>query len=187
MQASTDLRRATILTAAEAAFADRGYGGTPVRDLIARSGHSTTVFYARFSGKEAVLEALVGELLDQLIETASSVVTEATSLEEGFQLGVEALVEVIGSRRRLVAIALTEGLAQASVRTRLAQANAALASVLAAGLHARDHDDPEAGGWALVGALTLQVQRWAVFEDLATDDLPAALDRAAGALRHRRT
>ncbi len=51
--------REAILSAARAVFAELGYGGTTVRDIIRGTGLASGTFYNYFKSKEEVFEALI--------------------------------------------------------------------------------------------------------------------------------
>src|SRR3989442_1472508 len=89
-----------ILDAAERVLTRQGYAGTSLRQLIAEAGVSTTAFYARFDSKEAVLDALVERLLRELHTAAAATLSEARSIEDGFDRGVDVLVAKLGRKRR---------------------------------------------------------------------------------------
>ncbi|MCA9598257.1 MAG: TetR/AcrR family transcriptional regulator [Myxococcales bacterium] len=177
-----------ILAAAEREFARRGYGETSLRQLMSAAKVSTTAFYARFATKEDVLRQLVLGLLSDLDERARAELSAAESVEDGFRRGVDVLVSVMAPKQRIVRIALTEGAASPAVRETLSQLYAALAALLGEKLAALARrgdataDDPEAVAWSLVGALNLQITRWAVYEQLSTDELAPALHRVATAM-----
>ena len=59
---------ARIEDAAEALFADHGYDGTTVGDIVARAGCSVGSFYARFNDKEALLHHIHDHHCRKLIE-----------------------------------------------------------------------------------------------------------------------
>ncbi len=73
-------RHATLLIAAARLFAERGYSGTSIEDLGAEAGVSGPALYKHFSGKQAILAAI---LLDA-----------STGLHSG---GEEVLSRVTGS------------------------------------------------------------------------------------------
>ncbi len=170
-----------ILAAAERTFARNGYAATSLRSLIQATGVSTTAFYARFDSKEAVVRALVESLLRDLAARAGTELATAKSLDEGFRRGVDVLVETIGARRELVRVALTEA-AHPEVVSAVSELHATLAALLAAQVRAlplATTVDADGFGWALVGAIHMQVVRWAVYETLATQELAAALHAVA--------
>ena len=174
-----------ILAAAEKLFAERGYADTSLRELIAACGVSTTAFYARFATKEAVLETLLRDLLVDLHDAAAQALPRAKDPAQGFDRGVDVLVAAIAERRGLVRIMLTEAASSPSALAVVRGAYGMLAALLAgeiARLVARgriDVADADALAWALVGALTMQVMRWAVFDELADDELAEALRATA--------
>ena len=174
-----------ILNAAAALFARRGYGETSLRELMAAASVSTTAFYVRFASKEEVLDALVQHLLADLYAAAKATLAAGGGLDEGFQRGVGATTEVLLRHRIAVRLALTEAPCSPKSRATLAAAYAELAALLGARLaqlskvSAREGN---AAGWALVGALAMQVQRWAVFDQLDDRGLAKALSATARAL-----
>ncbi len=170
-----------ILDSARREFARRGYADTSLRHLLAAARVSTTAFYARFGSKEEVLSALVTRLLGEIDERARHELALAKGLEDGFRRGVAALVAVIAPQRDLVRIVLTEA-ATPKVAKVLGERYAALASLLASlieSLDGRGHVDTNAVAWSLVGALQMQVLRWAVYDQLETDALVPALHAVA--------
>jgi AcrR family transcriptional regulator len=177
-----------ILRSAERVFARDGYADTSLRRLIAEAGVSTTAFYARFPSKEAVLDALIAELLSELYEATTQTLSDAAGLEDGFEQGVDVLVRVLADRRDLVRLALTEAACSETSRATLQSAYEKLAALLSArvgGLAERgqaDVADPDAFGWALVGALQMQVMRWAVHQEIDTVGLAEALRATARSL-----
>jgi AcrR family transcriptional regulator len=176
------------LAAAEKEFSRRGYGETSLRQLMSAAKVSTTAFYARFATKEDVLRQLVLALLAELDTRARAEIAGATSVEDGFRRGVEVLVSVMAPKQRIVRIALTDGASSPAVSHTLSQLYSALAALLAekiaalAGRGDARAEDPEALAWSLVGALNLQITRWAVFEQISTEELGPALHRVAHAM-----
>jgi AcrR family transcriptional regulator len=169
-----------ILESAERVFAEHGYAEVSLRQLMSAAGVSTTAFYARFDSKEAVMAALVTRLFGDLYAAAPSVLDRARDLDSGIDVGVDLLCDMFGPRRALVRIMLSEaGSAPAAVEARR-RAYTLLVAFLAARVRALierakrrgplANVDPDALAWALVGALEIQVVRWAVWNeiDLAT-------------------
>jgi AcrR family transcriptional regulator len=171
-----------IVSTAAAVFARRGYGATSLRELMAAAHVSTTAFYVRFKSKEDVLDALVQQLLTDLYAAASKTLAAGGAVDEGFKRGVAAMTEVLIGHRIAVRLALTEAATSAKLRDTLSRAYTELASLLGARLAQLSHADArggEAAGWALVGALAMQVQRWAVFGQIDDRGLAKALSAAA--------
>lgn len=177
-----------ILIAAERVFARRGYGETSLRQLMAAARVSTTAFYARFASKEAVLVALVERLLGELQAAVAAVLVQVRSREEAVDRGAETVVATLAGHERLVALILGEGLSSPDVRSGLARAYRALAELLAAQLTGASQaaglgiDDPGSLAWAFVGAVQLQITRWAVFREIDRDQLLLAMRQVAHTL-----
>lgn len=97
-------RRAALLTAAAALFAERGYAGVSLEDLGAAAGVSGPAVYRHFPGKQAVLaELLVGvsaSLLDggrRVVEEhadAASALRSLVAFHVDFALGAPHIIRV---------------------------------------------------------------------------------------------
>ena len=70
-------RRQAILRAAASLFAQRGYNRVSIEDLGSAAGVSGPAVYRHFSGKQAVLAALLVGVSEDLLEGGRSVVQEA--------------------------------------------------------------------------------------------------------------
>lgn len=111
-----DLKRRHILTTAAKVFAERGYHGTTVRDVLAEAGVSTGSFYFYFSNKEELFETLYDEmnrtylnviqdavesLSSNLIESICKAITLALwSFQKNKALGRIMLIEAVGLNPR---------------------------------------------------------------------------------------
>ena len=179
-----------ILSAAASVFARRGYGETSLRELMAAAGVSTTAFYVRFASKEEVLDALVQQLLADLYAAATATLAAGGDIDTGFHRGVTAMTDVLLRHRIAVRLALTEAPCSPKSCATLSRAYGELAKLLGtrlAQLSRSPASDGSAAGWALVGALAMQVQRWAVFGQLDDRGLAHALSSTARALMPPRT
>jgi AcrR family transcriptional regulator len=76
-QAKAD-RRDALLGAAATLFARSGYNGVSIEDLGTAAGVSGPAVYRHFSGKQAVLAALLVGVSEELVSGGQSVVDEAT-------------------------------------------------------------------------------------------------------------
>jgi AcrR family transcriptional regulator len=179
---------ARILAAAEALFAAKGYSDVSLRQLIAAAGVSTTAFYARFASKAAVLEKLTQSLFAELQIDAAAVFRSARDLESGIVRGVDLLAEHFGSRKSLVRLVIAEAGSVPAVLQARRQAYAMLAAFLARYVRALDErgvitvKSAETVAWAIVGALEIQLVRWAVWGDLPDAQLVSALRMTAHAV-----
>ncbi|MBA3501346.1 MAG: TetR/AcrR family transcriptional regulator [Myxococcota bacterium] len=177
-----------ILEAAEDVFAEHGYAEVSLRQLMAAAGVSTTAFYARFDSKEAVMAALTTRLFGDLYAEAPGVIDRAHDLPSGIVLGVDLLCDLFAPKQALVRMILAEtGASKAAVEARR-RAYSLLAAFLSSRFQALverkriDVDDPDALAWALVGALEIQVTRWAVWNEIDLATLRSQLVAAAKAI-----
>jgi AcrR family transcriptional regulator len=178
-----------ILSAAEALFATRGYGDVSLRQLMAAAGVSTTAFYARFDSKASVLNALTERLFADLHAEAAAVLTkQVRSLGEGIERGVDILIGQFKTRKALVRLVIAEAGSIPQTLEIRKKSYTMLVGFLAHYLRALtargrlDVKDPDGMCWALVGALEMQVVRWAVWDDLDIDQLRAGLLGVAHAI-----
>lgn len=166
-------------------FAKHGYADVSLRQLIAAASVSTTAFYARFDSKEAVMAALTARLFGELYADAPGVLDRARDLESGIVLGVDLMCDRFAPKKSLVRMILAEtGASKAAVDARR-RAYTLLATFLAArlrGLKKLASRDADALAWALVGALEVQVTRWAVWNEIDLPTLRAQLVAAARAI-----
>ena len=174
--------RDIMLAQAEALFAEKGFGTCSLRDVIGAMKCSTTAFYARFESKDDVFVELVRDLLEELATSAASTLADVRNVDEGFERGVNVLVETLIRRKPLVAVALSEGDALDGIREAFRQAFTGLAAMMDGQFQIVGVKDAEGRAWALIGAIYLQVLRWAVYGDIGDDGLAEAVRRAAAPL-----
>jgi AcrR family transcriptional regulator len=177
-----------ILAAAETLFANRGYGEVSLRQLIAASGVSTTAFYARFDSKAAVLDTLTERLFAELQLEAAMTLRNVKDFATGIERGVDILVARFGPRKALVRLIIAESGSLVPMLSTRRKSYATLAGFLAHYLKLLAERgrisvaDPQALAWALVGALEIQIVRWAVWDELELDELRDALLAVARAI-----
>lgn len=73
-------RRADILQAARAVFAEQGFVGARIADIATRAGVATGTVYLYFESKEALVAALVDDLLARLSVELCAVLDRPTSV-----------------------------------------------------------------------------------------------------------
>ena len=177
-----------ILAAAEQLFASNGYGDVSLRQLIAAAGVSTTAFYARFDSVDAVLSALSDRLFASLRDEAAEVLPKTRNLAEGIDAGIEILCNQFAARKPLVRLVIAETGSVAPMAAARQKSYALLVGLLAHYLRALadrkriECPDPDATAWALVGALEMQVVRWAVWDEVDLDALRSNLIGVARAV-----
>ncbi|MDJ0376652.1 TetR/AcrR family transcriptional regulator [Cryobacterium sp. PH31-L1] len=71
-------RRSALLDAAATLFSRSGFNGVSIEDLGAAAGVSGPAVYRHFSGKQAVLAALLIDVSQDLVAGGQAVVTETT-------------------------------------------------------------------------------------------------------------
>ena len=74
--------RAAILAAARAVFAEMGYGGASVRDVVRRTDLATGTFYNYFPDKESLFRAVLEESAEEVRARVQAARQQAESLEE---------------------------------------------------------------------------------------------------------
>ncbi len=74
--------RAAIITAARAVFAERGYGGASVRDVVRRTDLASGTFYNYFPDKESLFRAVLQESAVEVRARVQAARRQATSLQE---------------------------------------------------------------------------------------------------------
>jgi len=78
-----DERRKEIITTAEEFFLTKGFNRTTVNDILKRIGIAKGTFYHYFVSKEEVLEAVIGQIIDQEITRAKEIQQSSdTALEK---------------------------------------------------------------------------------------------------------
>jgi AcrR family transcriptional regulator len=86
-------QRQRTLTAAAAAFAERGYNETTVDDIVAAARIGIGSFYALFSGKEECVLALHDRVVSDARERATAALPDDGTWSERFRAGLRALLE----------------------------------------------------------------------------------------------
>lgn len=74
--ASHSVRREVFVDAAQRLIATRGYEEVSIQDILDATGASRGAFYHYFDSKVALLEAIVGRMIDGAFETFGSVVDD---------------------------------------------------------------------------------------------------------------
>lgn len=87
-QAKAD-RRDALLAAAAQLFAERGYAGVTLEELGAAAGVSGPAVYRHFSGKPAVLAALLLEASEGLLDGGGEVVSAAVDTDAALRALIE--------------------------------------------------------------------------------------------------
>ena len=179
-----DATRERILEAAGDVFADKGYYGAAVDDIVRQSDTSKGSFYFHFPNKRGIFIALLDHLTARLLARVEEAVAAEPDPVRRLDAALTAALSAFAQRRRLARLLLVEaaGLGHAmddrllAVHERfidLIQRQLDLA--VAAGLVRVEDTRLAACAW--FGALNEVVLRWLYREE------PARLESAAPALR----
>jgi len=103
-------RRQQILDCARRAFAEKGYQGVTVDDIVARAAIARGTFYLYFVDKRAVLDALVDEFLQRIAGCIVSIdlAHASDSPREQLRQNIERIVRLTLSDPEMVKIALRD-------------------------------------------------------------------------------
>ena len=106
--AKAERTRATILAAAEQAFAEKGYAAARLEDVAMRVGirRASLVYY--FRDKRALYEAVLGAVLGELLERYRAVLGDDVPLTARLAGLVHAWVSFVGERPSLARLLLWE-------------------------------------------------------------------------------
>ena len=188
-----DATRERLLEAAEQVFAEKGYYGAVVDDIIRASDSSKGGFYFHFPNKEAIFLALI----DLMVPKLEAAVTRAIAAEDDPVAQLDAALgtalDLFTRYRRLSKILLVEaaGLGR-GVDQKLMQTRARFATLirthldLAVAAGAIAPLDTELASWACFGAINEIIVRWLVIRQPARlesvlPDLRRMLLHAVGA------
>jgi AcrR family transcriptional regulator len=181
-----EARRAELVSAAAAVFAQRGVANTAVSDIVKAAGVAQGTFYLYFDSKDDAVLAVVDRIADGIceqtaarIDAADSAVDKLTSFsgvlsEAGSEPGAEAVIDLMHlPENRLLHDRLAEDITRRLVPL--------LATVVEQGVAEGDFtvDDPLAAAWfVLAGLQSVELAGTPLAE------MPAALAKAtAFALR----
>jgi len=164
-----DATRARLLDAAEHVFAEKGYHGTVVDDIIRASDSSKGGFYFHFPNKQAIFLALLDALVPKLATTVDRAIASECDPIAQLDAALSTVLDLFSRHRRLSKILLVEavglghGFDERLMRTRgqfsrMIQAH--LDRAVAAG--AITPLDTETVSWAWFGAINELVVRWLV-------------------------
>lgn len=142
---------ARIVEAAEALFAEHGYDGASVNDIVSRARCSVGAFYARFKDKESLFLHLHERQCALLVENADALAAELSGTNTGLETLVVKIIEAqfrfAGARRALTRVFIHRSGHDAAFHTRYALAWGEVAARFKALLMARREEirrrDPE--------------------------------------------
>lgn len=179
-----DATRERLLVAAEEVFAEKGYHGAVVDDIVRVSDSSKGGFYFHFPNKQTLFLALVDALVPKLTgAVARAIAAEADPVAQ-LDAALRTVLDLFSRHRRLSKILLVEAVGLGhGFDERLMATRGRFAAMIRAEL---DHAvtasaipplDTETAAWAWFGAINEIVVRWLVTGQ------PDPLERALPELR----
>ncbi|WP_454883189.1 TetR/AcrR family transcriptional regulator [Sphingomonas oryzagri] len=90
------------MKAAAAAFLELGYDATRISDIVARAAVAQGTFYLHFESKAAVYLAITGAMTSEMLARTTSAITDAGSLAEAIDRGIEAAFDSMIDQRELL-------------------------------------------------------------------------------------
>jgi AcrR family transcriptional regulator len=99
MRAAPDAR-ARVLDAAVDLFAERGYDGTSVTQVISRAGVAKGGFYHHFASKEALLYEVYGDLISRQLANMDAILADSLPPAEMLRALIADLVETTAASAR---------------------------------------------------------------------------------------
>ena len=192
-----DERRTHILAAARRCFVRDGFHATSMQDLVSEAGLSSGAVYRYFPSKNAMIEAIAEQNLDEVLTVLRD------SLASGLSVGaaIASVLHHVGARHAkddFAAIALlvwSEALRNPALAARLRESTEAAAQALSAHEHPADQRHLPRGAVAdlLLCVLPGYLMQLAIRGADAVDGVPATVeamfstDTAAPKSRRRQT
>jgi TetR/AcrR family transcriptional regulator, fatty acid metabolism regulator protein len=179
-----DATRERLLEAAEQVFAEKGYHGAVVDDIIRVSDSSKGGFYFHFPNKQAIFLALVDALVPRLAASVERAIAQESDAVAQLDAALRTVLDLFSRHRRLSKILLVEavglghGFDEKLMETRgrfATMIQGYLDHAVAAGAIAPL--DTETASWVWFGAINEIVVRWLVAGK------PDPLERALPELR----
>jgi AcrR family transcriptional regulator len=166
------------LDAAAEVFAERGFHGGAVDEIVRRSNASKGTFYFHFPHKQGVFTALLTHLVDRLLAHVESRVASESDPVRRLDLALGVLVDAFAERRRLARLLLVEAV---GLEERMVGIHGRFVTLIARHLDdavasgAIPAQDTELAATAWMGAMNEVVLRW-LYSDTApclSETLPA--------------
>jgi len=184
-------RRAHIMAAARRCFVREGFHASSMQDLVEEAGMSSGAVYRYFASKDAVIEAIAAENLDQVVAVLARAIGEGASP----QAALAAVLEFVTTRHvqdgfaAIAVLVWSEALRNPALAAHLRDAIAtALATLSGKALAAPDGgagdartDDPDGEPTALADVLLCvlpgYLMRLALGGSEAVANIPGAVEK----------
>lgn len=179
-----DATRQRILEAAEEVFAEKGYHGAVVDDIVRAADMSKGGFYFHFPNKQGIFLALMAALTPRLIVAAEKAIEQETEPLAKVDAALSTVIGTFSRHRRLSKILLIEAVGLGhGFEEKLMEEHARVALVIkkyldqASAQGAIPPLDSEIAAFAWLGAINEVVTRWLITGQ------PTNLEDALPALR----
>jgi AcrR family transcriptional regulator len=176
-----------ILDAARDEFGERGFSDSSIVGITQRAGVALGTFYTYFDSKEAVFQALVGDMSAQVRDRVAPAFKEAADAIDGERRALESFLEFARSHRDVYRIIDEAEFVQPSAYREHYETTAKRIAARLAG--ARDkkeidakltNDELEILAWAIMGAnvfLGLRFSVWSSADSSKVADITSRLLR----------
>ncbi|MDO8846852.1 MAG: TetR/AcrR family transcriptional regulator [Coriobacteriia bacterium] len=155
------VRRAELVAAAAALFAERGVSDTAVSDIVKTAGVAQGTFYLYFESKDAIICAVVETLIDQMVGHIEDALADPDRRAvEKLEAMAAALVEINDEPFEVELMAVFHRPDNLPIHDRVMRSLVPrlmpnLAAIIRQGVEEGDFvsEDPEATAWFVLGAL----------------------------------
>lgn len=156
-----EVRRAELVAAAAALFAERGVGDTAVSDIVKAASVAQGTFYLYFDSKDAIVCAVVEALIDQMVSHIEEALADPDRRAvEKLEAMAAALVEINDEPFEVELMAVFHRPDNLPIHDRVMRSLVPrlmphLAAIIRQGVEEGDFvsEDPEATAWFILGAL----------------------------------
>ncbi|BBZ43557.1 TetR/AcrR family transcriptional regulator [Mycobacterium parmense] len=174
-------RRAHIMAAARRCFIRNGFHAASMHDLVAEAGMSSGAVYRYFPSKDAVIEAIAADNLEQVVAVIGRSIDDGASPQAAIAAAID-FVTLRHGEDGFAAIALlvwSEALRNPTLAAHLRNAIATAFAKLSAGAHRQDDGrlDPTALADLLLCVLPGYLMRLALGGPNAVENIPNAIER----------
>jgi AcrR family transcriptional regulator len=167
-----DATRERLLEAAEVVFADKGYHGAVVDDIIRASDSSKGGFYFHFPNKQSIFLALIDALVPKLAASIERSIAAEHDPVAQLDAALRTVLDLFSRHRRLSKILLVEAVGLGhGFDEKLMETRGRFASMIrgyldrAASSGAILPIDTEVASWVWFGAINEMVLRWLVVNE----------------------
>ena len=105
-EAKKEARRREILAAATAVFAQKGFAGASMDDIVQASGLSKGGLYWHFKSKDDLIAAILSQFFSQEIAALTKLTTAVGSASDKLQLFGQLIISDVNQMAQLLAISL---------------------------------------------------------------------------------